>query len=99
MGELCVTHKVEIANESGAPMLSRSISNDPALASLIRDGWTVVTTVVLNTNEGSMLNLILAPPAPAVPDSTPAWWRPVVTGLLVVIAGASVVCAVMLAVV
>lgn len=56
---------------------------DPALASLLREGWTVIATVVLDADDGAgpRLQVILGPPRPVAPvapvvPTSPAipWW-------------------------
>lgn len=53
----CTIHLLD-AND-----LERS-TNNPALASLIRDGWSVMANMMVETPTGNRIALILAPPSP-----------------------------------
>lgn len=44
---------------------------DPALNALLRDGWQVLTSVVLDGPDGQYLHLVLRPPSGAVPVEPP----------------------------
>jgi len=61
MSERCIIHLLD------ADDLERSIDS-PALASLMADGWTVMSNLVVETPQGNRVALLLSPPKIAKSD-------------------------------
>lgn len=55
--------------------LRRSV-DDPALRALLEKGWTALTSVVIESQEGQFMYIVLRPPVPPVVVQAPT---PVVT--------------------
>jgi len=55
MKSRCVIHLLDASD------LERSI-DDPALAALVHDGWSVMSNLVVETPQGNRVALLLAPP-------------------------------------
>lgn len=57
MPNRCTLHKLSLKDPAAA-------AADPALAALLRDGWTVISDVPVANHDDPHLMLFLAPPRP-----------------------------------
>ena len=81
MADRCTVHSLPVASLADA-------AGDPALALMMRDGWEVVASVVLDEGQGPRLLLLLRPPRPTEAQGTP-WWAWALGALLLLSTAAS----------
>jgi len=71
MVDRCVVHDFKIET------LDSDIGS-PAFAGLLRDGWTVLGTVVVKDGNDHVFRILLGPPQPVRVPSAPPWLYTVV---------------------
>lgn len=65
-------------------------ADDPALAALMRDGWTVISDIPISDPKEPHVLLFLAPPAGRSPKLRDFPWSSLVFGMIGLLAGLSV---------